>query len=337
MSEEKNFLTYEQQIQKLRDNKKIKCSDSDHKNILVRTGYFNIINGYKTPFACGIDSNGNHTYLSQTSIEQLYKVKQFDDCLRLFFLKYITQVEEEARTLTGYKFDQNNNNGKIPWYDTNAYSPTSTLQDKMNVISSAYNELSKSQLDYVQFYMKTHKQIPTWIMIKVINFSTFIDVLNISKTTVKHSICKLYNMLDTNNLPNVKLLIGSLHWLRKIRNSCAHNERIYCINQSQNSRNNNSGRIKETYLLSLRQTYIKSTDKRIFDLLIYFKYYLPSIEYTTMISELQDMLLKLQEAISKNAFDNIRGQMGIKDLTDLEILKNLPKNPIDYKNFDTLQ
>lgn len=174
-------------------------------------------------------------------------------------------------------------------------------------------------------------------MIKVINFSTFIDVLNISKTTVKHSICKLYNMLDTNNLPNVKLLIGSLHWLRKIRNSCAHNERIYCINQSQNSRNNNSGRIKETYLLSLRQTYIKSTDKRIFDLLIYFKYYLPSTEYTTMISELQDMLLKLQEAISKNAFDNIRGQMGIKDLTDLEILKNLPKNPIDYKNFDTLQ
>lgn len=36
------------------------------------------------------------------------------DDLRLFLLKYITQIEEEVRTLTGYKFDQSNNDGKIP-------------------------------------------------------------------------------------------------------------------------------------------------------------------------------------------------------------------------------
>ena len=48
MSEEKVFLTYNQQLKKLRNNKKITCNNSTKdKEILVRMGYFNIVNGYK--------------------------------------------------------------------------------------------------------------------------------------------------------------------------------------------------------------------------------------------------------------------------------------------------
>lgn len=336
MTDKKNFQTYNQQMRKLRNNKHIICNGSMHKNILVRTGYFNIINGYKTPFIRGTDSNGDHVYLPNVSIEQIYEVKKFDDVLRLFLLKYITQVEEEVRTLVGYKFDQCNDNGKISWYDTNAYSSLKPLQERMHAISSAYSELSSSQLDYVKFYMKNHSQIPTWIMIKVVNFSTFIDVLNCSKTKVTHSICKLYDLLDENGLPNVKLLIGSLHWMRKIRNSCAHNERIYYLHQSQNTNRNNNGRILEKYIRLMRKTYSRDTDKRIFDLLVYFKYYLPDNEYKDMMSELQGMIVRLQQTVSASAFDNIRGQMGIKNLADLDFLKNLQKAPIKYNNFEKI-
>ena len=175
MNEDKFFLTYNQQMKKLRNDKCIDCNGSSHKKILVRAGYFNIVNGYKNPFISGCDSAGKHCYISGTSINQLQAVKKFDDSLRSFLLRYITQVEEETRSLTGYKFDECNEHGNIPWYDTNAYSPNKTLQQKMTVISNAYSELSKSRLDYVKFYMDNHKQIPTWIMIKVINFSTFIS------------------------------------------------------------------------------------------------------------------------------------------------------------------
>lgn len=148
-----------------------------------------------------------------------------------------------------------------PWYETNAYSSSATLQSKMNTISSAYSELSKSRSEYVQFYMKNHEQIPTWIMIKVVNFSTFIDVLHNSKTNVTHAICKLYSMYDDNNLPNVKLLISSLHWLRRVRNSCAHNERVYCIHQTQARNNSASGRILDTYYTQLPTSYSRCTEK----------------------------------------------------------------------------
>ena len=334
MADDKNFLTYNQQMKKLRNDKKIDCNGSKDKQILVRMGYFNIVNGYKLPFTCDTDENGDHIYLPNTSLEHLYALKQFDDNLRLFLLKYITQIEEEVRTLTGYKFDQCNNNGKIPWYDTDAYSPSSRLQNRMSAISSAYSELSSSQLDYVKFYMENHTSIPTWIMIKMVNFSTFINILKNSKTAVTHSLCKLYGMYDSNGKPNVKLLIGSLHWLRKVRNSCAHNERIFCIHPSQEKNRQNSGRIIETYFASLRPSYKRDSDKRIFDLLVYFKYYLPEREYTKMMSEFQNMLSGLQQILFTNAFDNIRGQMGIKDLEDLNTLKTLPKAPILYNKFD---
>lgn len=223
-----------------------------------------------------------------------------------------------------------------PWYETNAYSSSATLQSKMNTISSAYSELSKSRSEYVQFYMKNHEQIPTWIMIKVVNFSTFIDVLHNSKTNVTHAICKLYSMYDDNNLPNVKLLIGSLHWLRRVRNSCAHNERVYCIHQTQARNNSASGRILDPYYTQLPTSYSRCTEKNIFDILVYFKYFPPTEEFTPMIIELKNMLIELQNTLQTNAFDNVRGQMGIKNLNVLDALITLPKSKIEYNKFDTL-
>ena len=275
--------------------------------------------------------NGKNIYLPNTNLSNIYELKKFDEKLRNFLLKYITQIEEEVRTLTSYKFDQCNDNGKIPWYDAKAYSDEARLQNKISAISSAYSELSRSRLDYVRFYMDKHTSIPTWIMIKVINFSTFIDILNNSKKIVKHSLCELYGMIDENGYPNVKLLIGSLHWLRKVRNSCAHNERIYCITETKE---NKKGRIKEKYFQQLRQSYLKDTEKKLMDLFVYFKYYLPPSEFKSMIKELSEMLSTLKQSVPPNAFDNIRGQMGIKDIDDLRILIGLPKDKINYNTFD---
>ena len=330
----KNFLTYNQQMRRLRNEKNIDCEGSKDKTLLVRAGYFNIVNGYKDPFTCGKNSNNKHVYIPGTTLEHLHKLKCFDDELRLLFLKYITQIEEEIRTLVGYKFDQCNNGGRTPWYDTNAYSNKSRLQNRMNAISSAYSELSKSQLEYVKHYMENHSAIPTWIMIKVVNFSTFINILQNSKKEVTHSICYLYDITDEKGLPNVKLLIGSLHWLRKIRNSCAHNERIFSVKQKELKNRPNTGRIKEKYVKQLRKSYSRDSEKRLMDMLIYFKYYLPGNEYAIMIDELKNKLEDLKKFIQQNAFDNIRGQMGIKDLSDLEMLKTLPKQEIKYHTFD---
>ena len=83
MSNDKYFLTYNQQMRKLRNDKRIICNGSTHKRILVRAGYFNIVNGYKNPFISGQDKQGNHFYISGTSINQLQSVK-FQSSIPIF-------------------------------------------------------------------------------------------------------------------------------------------------------------------------------------------------------------------------------------------------------------
>jgi Abortive infection bacteriophage resistance protein len=327
IEEKKAFLTYNQQMKKLRNDKGIDCNGSKHKKILVRNGYFNIINGYKEPFTSG-KTNGHYNYIPNTSIDEIYTVKQFDDSLRSFFLQRITQVEEEVRTLAGYKFDATNDAGRTHWYDVNAYAPTKNIQERMKAISSAYSELSRSRLDYVKFYMDNHQHIPTWIMIKVINFATFIKILECGKTEVSHALCELYDLIDCRGYPNVKLLTGSLHWFRHVRNSCAHNERIYCLSGSKNSR------IKERYISDLSPHYRREEEKKIFDLIVYFKYYLPNNEYTDFINEFYALLCGLKDQIHPNAFDYIRGKIGIRELNDLLTLRDMKKNDIDYNKFN---
>ena len=170
-------------------------------------------------------------------------------------------------------------------------------------------------------------------MFKVVNFSTFIDILNCSKKDVSHSICNLYDLYDDRGFSNVKLLIGSLHWMRKIRNSCAHNERVYCLSRTSEQRRR-SGRIIEKYLRMLNSGYTRDREQRLFDLFVYFKYFLPNTEYKQFITELKGMLNNLQSKIHPHAFEYIRGQMGIRNLEDLDTLLNFPKDDIEYNKFD---
>lgn len=167
---------------------------------------------------------------------------------------------------------------------------------------------------------------------KVVNFSTFIDIIKCSKIEVSHSLCNLYGLEDENGYPNVKLLIGSLHWMRKIRNSCAHNERVYCLTRQAGKQQ--SGRILEKYLRLLGRGYTKDLEQKIFDLIIYFKYFLPKSEYKQFISELKSMLNNLKSKIHPHAFEYIRAQIGIKKLSDLDELLDFPKDEIEYNKFD---
>ena len=315
-------------MRRLRTTKKILCEGSEDKEILCRLGYFNLINGYKNAFVAGKDATGHHVYFRGTSIKELYALKQFDDELRSILLKQLTKVEEEVRTVFAYKFDEANENGKVAWYQIDAYDQSVGGAPVMSVISKAYRDVDGSSQEYVKYYLEHHKFIPTWIMIKVVSFSHFISLIQCSKKSVKQAICKLYGLLDSTGKEDFNLLIGSLHWIRIVRNSCAHNERIYTMC-------NPKSRIKTAYMDNLAQSYSKERDKRIIDLLVYMKYYSPHAEYTDFIIKIKNLLITLQGIIRPSAFDNVRAALGIKDLAHLDILCGSPKN-INYNKLGNL-
>ena len=326
MPDNKSFKTYRQQMRQLRDDKNILCSGSSDKELLCRYGYFNLVNGYKMPFVSNT-INGKHNYMRNTSIHHFYSLKSFDDKLRHLLLQYIVMAEEEIRTFAGYKFDQINNNGNIPWYDVNAYDTNQPTQNIVALISKAYSEIGKSKLDYVQFYMSNHKFIPTWILVKVINFSTFIDFVDFSKPSIKNALCELYGIKKSDGSYDYNLLISSLHSLRKTRNSCAHNERVYCISRS------NARRI-DAYMRQFPVSYRRDRTQKTIDLLIYLKYYLSTSDYKHLISGVKSLLLELQSKIPTHAFNKVRSDLGIKDISHLDILLTSTKD-IKYNKFES--
>lgn len=307
----------------LRAKKNIACNGTRDKNILCRSGYFNLINGYKQPFTCG-KSGENYKYIGGTNINHFYELKRFDDELRMHLLKYITAVEEEIRTLVAYKFDEVNNQGKIEWYSVDAYSSIKGVQDIVKTISDSYQQVHRSRQQYIIHYFEKHKHIPTWIMLKAINFSTLIDFLDLSKDKVKKDICELYR-IKKNESVDYKLLIGSLHWMRKVRNSCAHNERIYGIKRD-------NGRIRSPYFDLLPKSYTRDREQKLFDLVVYMRYYLPNKEYRKFVSEIKKLLMNLNLQIPVQPFNKVRADMGIKNIEHLDILIDNGKE-IKYNKF----
>lgn len=317
----KDFLTYNQQMKYLRDNKHINCGGSNHKEILVRCGYFNIVNGYKIPFTNGKDPQGHHIYIANTNIDEIYALKCFDDDLRLLLFKYITRVESEIRALSAYSFDNLNKGNSLTWYNVTAYD-TTNVTDVIKLISKIYSKLSGSPHSYVTNYLYNHNLIPTWIMIKVIDLSHVIDFIKLAKPKIKDNLCDLYSMKQTVNgniRSNYTLLVGSLHWLRIIRNSCAHNERVYDICMKNKH-------IKDNYFDLMANSYNNERDKKIIDAIVYFKYFLSHDQFEGLISNLKDLLQDLSNKINQQSFNEVRAAMGIKDVMHLDLILQQPKN-----------
>jgi len=319
----KHYLSFDEQIKHLNDDKKILCNGDQDKELIIRVGYFNLVNGYKTPFTSSKDMNGNHIYARGTTIKEFYALKKFDDKLRYHLLYYITRVEEEIRTISSYLFDKENTIKAKTWKSTKAYSKSVERPLLQKLISRMNEEikLRRNSLEYVDFYLKNHSPLPTWVVTKAINLGTFINFLKYSPASLKKSFCTLYGLHEDGYFDET-LMIGSLHWMRLIRNSCAHNERIYCIS--------GQGRIVDRYIRKLGKRYWKNINRKIFDLLIYMKYYLMHDDYKKFINEIIEMMKDLENQVSAFAFQNIRGNMGIKKMEDLGWLRESEQYEKDY-------
>lgn len=324
---EKPFLSFNRQMRHLRNCKMIDCNGSLHKSFLVKYGYFNLINAYKDPFVLTIDHEDSHVYIGGTSIDHFVSLKIFDDNLRMLLLSNITRIEEEIRNLLAYKLDAVNSQN-VEWYETNAYDRKYDVQTIVRTISSCFQTIDLCKNSYVDHYTKKYGRVPTWIFTKVIKFSELIDVIKISKSEVKESICKLYSILDKRERPNHNLLLNSLHEIRVLRNVCAHNERVVFFRMENQ-------RINQPFIkfINSSKRYTKERDLLLIDIIVTLKYFLDNNEFVSFIEQFTTLLLDLKSRLNASSFDKVRGGLGIKTIDDLDYLRNSNKMIKNYNAF----
>ena len=96
----KIFLTYDQQIEKLKNEKNLQINDILYaKEILRQTSYYSLIGGYKDIFK----NPTTKKYKDGTRFEDIVELYYFDESLRQLLLRYLIKVENEIKSQVSQK------------------------------------------------------------------------------------------------------------------------------------------------------------------------------------------------------------------------------------------
>lgn len=96
----KPFMTYEQQIQKLRDKNLTIIDENEGKSILQQNGYYALITGYKDLFK----NPSTKGFRDGTTLYDILALYQFDELLRKLTLHHLLHIERHIRSSLSYSF-----------------------------------------------------------------------------------------------------------------------------------------------------------------------------------------------------------------------------------------
>ena len=92
----KTFLTYQQQLQILEQDKQLSIPNCDYaKQMLEEISYYSLIGGYKSLFK----HNASNKCAHGVTFDELVSFYYFDEELRTLFLKYILHVERHMKSI----------------------------------------------------------------------------------------------------------------------------------------------------------------------------------------------------------------------------------------------
>ncbi|MGE4320056.1 MAG: Abi family protein [Acholeplasmataceae bacterium] len=321
----KEFLTFDKQIEKLNNEKKIVVVGKQSREYIVRNGYFNLINGYKEYFCR--NNGGSRLYYDNIKIDQFKMVMSFDRNIRKIIFKYVTQIEEEIGSIYGYFFESKLTNENINWGDMSLYSFKDEKSGR-EILSRIYSDISKRNNEYLMHYENKHSYLPSWIMIKGLTFGNLIKLISHTDDQLKIQLCDLYQISYDKSKKTYRKIISILSLLNALRNKIAHSERIIDFKGHEDNKN-----VVTKYHKSFG--YTKPHRETLFDALLYMKMLIPGKEYKHLINEIRNEFDTLKKNIHNNAFLKVCQNIGLDtSINHQEIINLLKSEPhiINYEN-----
>lgn len=232
VNREKPFLTYEQQIEKLINEKKLIINDVPSAiKLLKEHSYYALISGYKQPFK-GADG----LYKKNTKIEDILALYNFDDMLRSIILRNILMVEKHIKSLIAYSFCEVNGDSQNHYLDATKYNYITSNQADINELVSRLSRIVNDPYEYkyILYQKRTYGNIPLWVMMKALTIGTVSKMYSFLPQCIQCKVSMEFAHVNESELKNM------LDLLSRVRNVCAHNERLFNYRY-------NKGAINDTY------------------------------------------------------------------------------------------
>lgn len=218
---QKIFLNYDQQIEKLKNEKNLLIDNEAYaKEILRQTSYYSLIGGYKDIFK----NLTTKKYKDGTRFEDIVELYYFDELLRQLFLRYLIKVENGIKSQVSYYFTEKNGENQKEYLDTSNYnySGKKNQRDIDRLIKKLEGYVTKStDYHYINHSQKKYGNVPLWVLTNALTFGNISKMYMLLPQDIQIKVSRNYQCV------NEKQMVSVLAVLVKYRNVCAYGERLF--------------------------------------------------------------------------------------------------------------
>lgn len=299
----KPFLTYEQQLHKLTDEKQLIINNREFAEEKLRDiGYFALIGGYKEPFRDAM----TRVYLENTTFEDIYALYDFDNRLRELIFRYICQIEKKIRNVISYSFCEVYGEMQTHYLDTASYNYVRSNQRGIDKLIRMLDglALTNTDYDYIVHQRNVYQNVPLWVLINAMTFGQISKMYSFLTSRIQSKISKNFKKVNERELEQyLKVLV-------LYRNVCAHNERLF--SHKVYSEIPNTVLHSKLHISQTGNQYNQGK-KDLFGVVIAFRYLLSADSFLLFKRELVLLIDKYVRSSSRITEKNLLKQMGFPE------------------------
>lgn len=202
----KQFLTYEQQVFNLTQNKGLIIDDEEKAISVLKSNNYIRLHIYFQQFS------ENNRFIEGTTLDQILSAYEQDRSLRRLVSYYLETIEIKARSLVGHElgraygpdafYDCSNFKNAVEWEKLNNQFTNASIRDESDAIENHIRNRPNGESEI-------------WVVVEYLSFGDLSRLFGICDTRIQALIASSFGVHET-------LLKSWLEALSILRNVCAH-------------------------------------------------------------------------------------------------------------------
>ena len=304
----KVYFNSDQQIEKLKKDGLTIPNEKHAKRRLKWEGYYNFAVGYNRLF-----KDENKRYLRGVTFTHIEALFDFDKRLREIVYEATQQVECNLKAILSDEFSSRygvdekeylrvENFTAAPAVEANVRWIVGTCRAALN---DACREGTACYRDYVDYYARTYKHVPFWVLVRTLTFGNTSKFLRLLKPDDGRAVAREYGV-PYPELCNIMELVVCF------RNIAAHGERVYSARLPHVRLTKKLAVVPKLQLPKRQDGETLCGHSDCMALFIALKYLLPADSFKDYFGQLRAAVERLERELPAFAYSRALQEMGLQ-------------------------
>lgn len=229
----KPFSDINKQLSILKSRNLTISNDNFARNSLMRYGYYEIVNGYKTFL---LDSSSDtDQYKDGATFKELIDLYDLDKNIRSAVMLATLEIELSLRTAIAYTLSEAFGVREQEYLNFRNFIQGESFEEygrrtnERSAMLNILNGILNRDVEPLNHYRNNHGHIPPWILMKETSFGNLKHIFKLLKGPQKKKVISICYGIDIGevNDNHIALFKDSLALINAFRNRAAHNGRIF--------------------------------------------------------------------------------------------------------------